>query len=117
MWAGVTYAWPILTLKREEAQEEREGGCLVKHKDGTAIKEQFPFMGMGEWENRSAPGEKVSAGERVSAGKRVSTEESLSTGARVSSHLGEGRTLALSVRKMGKVLLYQRVELSGHSQG
>lgn len=39
----------------------------MKHKDGTAIREQFPFMDLKEWEKSRATGKRVSTGESLQA--------------------------------------------------
>lgn len=75
-----------------------EGGCLVKHKARTTIREQFPLMGMEEWE--SSRKESLYRRERVFAGERVS------------SSLGEGKTLGRICREDGQgTPLYQKADL------
>lgn len=83
------HARPILTLKRDEARGEREGGCLVKPRMGQLLKSSFHLW---VWKN----GRTLELQERE--------KESLQ-GKSVSSSLGEGRTPALSVGKMDRVLL------------
>lgn len=66
MWAGVTYSCTAYPDLEERRGKRREGGWLSgEAQDGAAIKKQFPFMGMEEWENTRAPGER----ERVSTRK------------------------------------------------
>lgn len=97
VWAGATYAQPILALKRDRQRRE-EGDCLVKHKAWTTIREQFPLMGMEEWE--SSRKESLYRRQRVFAGERVS------------SSLGEGKTLGWIYWEDGQdTHLYQKADL------
>lgn len=83
----------------EERQAEKRGSdCLVKHKAWTTIREQFPLMGMEEWE--SSRKESLYRRQRVFAGESVS------------SSLGEGKTLGWIYWEDGQdTHLYQKADL------